>query len=191
MQIRTIPKDTYPWWSCKINHKEYRYPSGATMGVPDEVAALIDGINAAKRQPEQAYIPHLPDITPADEGKVLKAVGGQWVLAEEAQTPDAAPLEVTMTLSESGGKTVVTFNKTAAEMFAAAAAGKMVIGTGQIPDEENTVTMTAVLPIEVFRVENGGSALYVFKMRCDMSEADNLFIGKYLAADDPVVLTEV
>jgi len=102
-----------------------------------------------------------------------------------------APLEVTVTTSKSGGKTVVTYNKTADEVFAAVAAGRPVIATTADLVSETMVTITYVVPVEAFRFEAEGDTSYVFKSRCDIGSADKLFYGSDFAADDTVVLTEV
>lgn len=102
-----------------------------------------------------------------------------------------APLELTVTTSESGEKTVVTFDKTAAEVFAAVAAGKQCKATAVVTDEGYTITATMVLPIEAFRFESGSVANYTFKCRCDQDSEDRLYYGTDFAADDTVVLTEV
>lgn len=144
MQIRTIPKDTYPWWSCRINHKEYRYPSGATMSVPDAVAALIDGINAADRQPEQAYIPHLPAITPADEGKVLKVVGGKWVLEEggSGTAHDAYYVPFTITVENNVAKAATT--ATLADVLEAYNDNRAIMAVASLPWMDVTVIIPLV-----------------------------------------------
>ena len=82
MTTRTIPSDVQPVWSCTVNGKKYRFPSGATVDVPDDVAALIDNINAGKEHPPAPYVPTLPAIGDGDEGKVIMVNGKRYVLAE-------------------------------------------------------------------------------------------------------------
>lgn len=42
----TIPTYMQPDWFCTINNTTYRYKAGTTQTVPDEVAELIEAINA-------------------------------------------------------------------------------------------------------------------------------------------------
>lgn len=55
MAKRKIPTNMQPW-KANINGEEYEYQSGITADVPDEVAALIDFIDASapKRDPKAA-----------------------------------------------------------------------------------------------------------------------------------------
>lgn len=46
MKTVLIPSDVTPFCEAKINGKTYRYPSGTVQNVPDEVASLIENINA-------------------------------------------------------------------------------------------------------------------------------------------------
>lgn len=46
MKTVLIPSDVTPFCEAKINGKTYRYPSGTAQNVPDEVASLIENINA-------------------------------------------------------------------------------------------------------------------------------------------------
>ena len=45
---KKIPTNTQPTWQADINGKEYEYQSGITAEVPEEVAALIDDIEAGR-----------------------------------------------------------------------------------------------------------------------------------------------
>lgn len=82
MATRTIPDNPRPWWECTVNGKKYTYKSGATVDVPDAVADVINAINRANERPTATPDPVLPKITAADEGKVVKVVGGKYVLAD-------------------------------------------------------------------------------------------------------------
>lgn len=110
------------------------------------------------------------------------------VLAEQIKTGGVAPLAVSVTLSQNeSNKPVITFDKTAAEVFAAANAGRMVKITGT-PTEDLTATM--IMPIEVFKLETNGDISYTVKLRADADAADALYFGENFAGTDPVVLTE-
>jgi hypothetical protein len=82
MATRTIPDNPRHWWECTVNGKKYTYKSGETVDVPDAVADVIDAINRANERPAEKPDPVLPKITAADEGKVVKVVGGKYVLAD-------------------------------------------------------------------------------------------------------------
>lgn len=105
----TIPAGDNPF-ICKINDVYYSYPAGATVEVPDEVAALIQA-NAGNREKSNglsdiaiprdgetgnvltrtadgakwatpaAPEPELPSVSGSDNGKVLKVVEGAWAAA--------------------------------------------------------------------------------------------------------------
>lgn len=51
MAERKIPSNMQPW-KANINGKDYEYPSGITMDVPEEVAALIDGLENSEGKPD-------------------------------------------------------------------------------------------------------------------------------------------
>lgn len=51
MAKRKIPSNMQPW-KANINGKEYEYPSGITTDVPEEVAALIDGLENSEGKPD-------------------------------------------------------------------------------------------------------------------------------------------
>jgi len=159
MATRTIPNDVRPYWSCTVNGKKYTYESGATVDVPDGVAAVIDAINEGKKRPEPAYVPTLPVITEADEGKVLKVVGGKWVLVEGG---GGGVFETNITLSADPetGKRVVTTDKTAEEFFDAIETGKAVVALFTVPGpEETAISVRKILPIVGLCVEG---AVYEF-----------------------------
>ena len=113
--------------------------------------------------------------------------------AVQAAMERMKPLPVNATLvKEESGKTVVTLDKTAAELFAAAQAGRAVSATATLPvGEDTTGEITMILPIEVFRMAVGDTAVYTVKVRADADTTDALFFGDNFAGDDIVVLTEV
>lgn len=51
MAERKIPSNMQPW-KANINGKRYEYPSGITTDVPEEVAALIDGVENSEGKPD-------------------------------------------------------------------------------------------------------------------------------------------
>lgn len=73
MQNVKIPEDNKPWFECSINGKNYKYPAGATVSVPDDVAALIANINASR--PKHVTPTPTQEIKkPTAANKVLKSV---------------------------------------------------------------------------------------------------------------------
>ena len=46
---KKIPSNTQPTWQADINGKRYEYPSGKTVTVPEEVAAVIKAQEAANK----------------------------------------------------------------------------------------------------------------------------------------------
>ena len=117
-----IPDDVKPTWKCSVNGKKYSFPAGATMDVPDEVAALIGDIIAAEKQPDAPYVPALPAYSSADEGKVLKISGGKLVWAEDSDA------ELPAVTSTDNGKVLKV------------ASGKWAVGTDATGDTLPTVT---------------------------------------------------
>ncbi len=125
----------------------------------------------------------LPDVTTEDNGKVLGVEDGEWAPV----TPDYhLPLSCTTTVTTNEqDKTVVTFNKTAEELYQAAAMGRLIHG---VADGED-MTVDSILPIETFRIDNGG-IIYRFKMRMD-ANGDSLYMTDWLLGSDAVVAVEV
>ena len=113
--------------------------------------------------------------------------------AVQAAMERMTPLPVNASLvKEESGKTVVTLDKTAAELFAAAQAGRTVSATATVPaGEDKTGEITMILPIEVFRMTVENADIYTVKVRADADTTDALFFGDNFAGDDTVVLTEV
>lgn len=83
----TIPTYMQPDFVCTINNVTYRYKAGTTQTVPDEVAELIENINAsvpvenppetieqmAQRVAEQAIADNVTAATETDAGIVKMA----------------------------------------------------------------------------------------------------------------------
>lgn len=64
MKTVKIPESASPW-TCIIDGVKYTYPSGATMQVPDQVAALVEAYN--KKIEEPAY--WVPDVKVTQDPK--------------------------------------------------------------------------------------------------------------------------
>lgn len=85
MKTVKIPESASPW-TCIIDGVKYTYPSGVTMQVPDQVAALVEAYN--KEMEEPAYwVPNAkvnqdpksstPFTIGADEGGVYHVIDGK------------------------------------------------------------------------------------------------------------------
>lgn len=131
----------------------------------------------------------LPDIDNDDDGKVLTVDGN------EAKWKN--PADPTMVYAMSGTlrddteeSTTLTLDKTALELFTAVEKGMLCkVAITSPVDDDGTMTITAVIPCEAFKVEIGGNTAYSFKMRADMSADDALFFVTGMSANDAVVLT--
>ena len=114
-----IPDTERKYWECELNGVRYRYVAGSTQTVPDEVAALIDQINAMK-----------PVEEPVPEGALwtMTSAGPGWVVPAE---PSGGGDVVTchLTVAWNGDDSVfecTAQDKSATEMETAYAAGKQV-----------------------------------------------------------------
>ena len=122
----------------------------------------------------------LPKVTASDNGKVLQVVSGKW-----KKGADVRPYEVVGTFSTNeSSKTVITLDKTAAECYEAAAAGRCIVMTGQVA--ENT-TIEEVLPICAEKITSGDQVGYKFRVT---NEAGTGFASEAIAGSAAVVLTE-
>lgn len=81
MKTVTIPNDYHPY-EVEVNGKEYRFPAGATVSVPDEVAAVIE--NYYKLQPKEKPTDGgaLPYVSKENDGDVLTVKDGAWTTEE-------------------------------------------------------------------------------------------------------------
>ena len=81
MKTVTIPNDYHPY-EVEVNGKEYRFPAGATVSVPDEVAAVIE--NYYKLQPKEKPTDGgtLPYVSPENNGDILTVKDGAWTTGE-------------------------------------------------------------------------------------------------------------
>ena len=83
MKTVLISSDFTPFWEAKINGKTYRYPSGTVQNVPDEVASLIENINAL------TPVPGLPG-KPGQVWMLGEDGMGRWTDLPAAVNPGAA-----------------------------------------------------------------------------------------------------
>lgn len=93
MKTVTIPTCANPF-VVFVNGIKYTYPAGATVEVPDDVAAVIEQHDEAHNKPAPEpvvppFVPSegesgggsaLPTVTEEDNGKFLRVVGGAYAL---------------------------------------------------------------------------------------------------------------
>lgn len=77
MKTVTIPSDYHPY-VVEVNGKVYKYPEGTTQSVPDEVAAVIENYWALYPRAKATGSGLLPDVSVAEDGKILQVVNGAW-----------------------------------------------------------------------------------------------------------------
>jgi hypothetical protein len=82
-------------------------------------------------------------------------------------------------------KTVITLDKTAEELYAAAVSGRAMHGHSV----QTGMTIDVILQIEAFKLDTGDTT-YRFKMRADAS-GDALYMTDWLFGSDAVVAVEV
>lgn len=121
-------------------------------------------------------------------GQIMKARSGLEA-AVQAALERMRPLEVdgAASIDEQTGKLVITINKSAAEVFAAAEKGQNV----RYESESNGQHITGIIPMEAFRFANEDGVNYLFKIRGDANATDKLFVSGVIAGDDIVVASEV
>ena len=94
------------------------------------------------------------------------------------------PLEVTGVLSTDGNsKTVLTFDRTAAELYENFAAGRLCKISFAASENHNA---ECVCPVAAIKNESDGEISYMF--RCD---TDTTYVCTNVDADDVVVMTEI
>lgn len=132
----------------------------------------------------------LPKVTSSDNGKVLLVKSGKW---QKGRASDCAPLEASGVMSKNGeDKEVITLNKTAEELFAAAQSGRYVKVTTEVTigTEPNVVTAEAITigPINASMLTSGDYVAYSFAL---ITAENSVFRAENIAANATVVLTEV
>jgi hypothetical protein len=101
----------------------------------------------------------------------------------------AVEVETTISIdSETGVVTATVSGVTAGEAYRYALAGRQFAIHADNPPMPGADSVTMVMPMIVFRVEQGGQPLYFIKAYCDANEDDKLFYSDYLVENDPVVL---
>lgn len=115
----TIPTYMQPDFVCTINNTTYRYKAGTTQTVPDEVAELIENINAAIPQED-------PNAGRSFEDKVHDIVD-----------PMVAPMIVHLVYDSEESN--YTADKTSAEILDVLESGRRVIIEFGIPTYEGWV----------------------------------------------------
>lgn len=126
----TIPSDVSRM-EITINDKTYTYAGGATVTVPDEVAALLSdnekhvGVRPVG-EPKNEGIYDGSDYIPVytDSDGDLRILKQDVRNVADGEIPDTAPFCVTFTMES----TTVKCDKTAAQIKAAISAGKLVYG---------------------------------------------------------------
>lgn len=105
-------------------------------------------------------------------------------LEQGCDDANVGPLAVVATLgvNESSKKTL-TMNKTAEEVYEAAAAGRLIKLSFAISE---SVSVECVLAVGAIKNTDGGTVAYQFR-----ADTDATYFCNNLAADDPVVMTEV
>lgn len=105
-------------------------------------------------------------------------------LEQGCDDANVGPLAMVATLgvNESSKKTL-TMNKTAEEVYEAAAAGRLFKVSFAVSENNS---FECILAIGAIKRNDGGNVSYQFR-----ADTDTMYFGDDLAADDPVVLTEV
>lgn len=110
-----IPSNMNPWM-CNINGVVYSYTAGSTQTVPDEVASLIDAINAEK--PVATHPGNAGDVWTMQENGEAAWIGGGGGMV----------VNFTYTYDEETDTDSITSDKTQDEIIEAMQAGIVVSG---------------------------------------------------------------
>lgn len=112
---------------------------------------------------------------------------------EKAVAFALSPLEVNLTIGDGG--TTIIFDKTAAEVYKAISAGRMLKilaeATTGSEGEETVINITKFCTMEATKMESGSETAYIFVYHTGDEEAAELYVADAIAADAPVVLTKV
>lgn len=124
----------------------------------------------------------LPDVTSADNGKLLGVSSGKW---QKVDPPAAGggTFEVAGTVDTSGEHATITIDKTAAEAYAAIAAGKLIkcaVTLGETQAQE------LILPVVAAKTTNDGTNFYAFRF---VDASGNAYSAASLTGTDTLVFT--
>lgn len=112
---------------------------------------------------------------------------------EKAVAFALSPLEVNVTIGDGG--TTIIFDKTAAEVYEAISAGRMLKilaeSTTGSEGEETVINVTKFCTMEATKMESESVTAYNFVYHTGDEEAAELYVADAIAADAPVVLTKV
>lgn len=123
----------------------------------------------------------LPDVTSDDNGKVLGVSSGAW----NAVYPATNVFEATATASQGeSDKVVLTLNKTAAELYAAVSAGKLLKTTTTL---DGGTTVVTIVSVSAASTTADSTTTYAFAY---FDEEGTLYACGSLAGTDAVVFTE-
>lgn len=105
---------------------------------------------------------------------------------------DDEPVVITATLSVNGeSKQTITLNKTAEEVWQIAESGQRYKIVMDIPiDNDKTIHMTMIFPVEIFKSELDDMTAYTIKVRPDTTQNDRVFCCANTYGANTVVLTE-
>ena len=102
-------------------------------------------------------------------------------------------LETNMTIGE--GSATLTFDKTAAEVYAAVSSGRglkiLTEVTTEVEGEEVTISVTKFVTMEATKMEHDGEPSYEFVYLTGDDEGTSFYISDAISADDTVVLTRM
>lgn len=139
----TVPDIGYYPIEITINNHKYTLQPGKSMSVPDEVAALLDQIVAAKPQPD----PNIADKQPASVAQVKALIAA--AIAELPTSAGSFTVHATLGVSGEGEFTVTDPDASLAEVNAACAAGKVVWLEASTPGTTDKSTIRLPLSLQI------------------------------------------
>lgn len=139
------------------------------------------GVSSGKWQKVDPPAAELPSVTAADNGDLLGVIEGAWGKVSAPSNIFVAMATLSQNESE---KTVVTLNKTAAELYAAVAAGKLLKFSATVSEG---VTIESCVACIAAKTDNDGTATYSFRY---VDEDGAGYSGATFAGTDSVEFTE-
>lgn len=124
----------------------------------------------------------LPDVTNADNGKVLKVAGGKWGKGDETSY---APLQLTGVIDSSGESATLTLDTTASAIYEAAINGISLIVSAEITDGATSVFVPW---FSAAQTTSGSDVTYDIRL---MLTNGTMLFGEDLAGTDTAVLEVV